>query len=207
MLDDTSVGRSVFCTHCGGPFLVPAPRPPRTIVTSAAAAERVVSPATEAAQTQVAQLTAENIGLQVELGHRRRRQQRLAMALSGVQRILAAREQLDHTLGRIGGFFIAVALCAALVVVVVSWFAVGALSVWLAAVAAAGLAGAAYLALVFYPEDSTLHSAIGRLSAKYQDAAARFDEQAALEAEQRQRLRAAEAELRRLSSELDGTAN
>lgn len=157
----------------------------------------------EAAQARVAELTAENMGLAVELSSRKRERQKLAAMLGTLRRMAEGREMLDHTLGRVGGFFVAITVGGAVFVIVASLFSPGALGIFLAVLIGSGLTGLAYLIAAFYPDDAKLFAAIGPLTVRFHEAAGCYDQQATIEAAQRQKLLTAESELHRLTAAID----
>jgi len=201
---DSGAGESTVCERCGGAFLVPAAARSREITgTSAPAAGSVSLADIEAARARAAELMAENVGLQVELSRRKRHRQRIATALAALERVYRTRQWLDQTLGRLGGFFVVTSLSAAMAFVLVSFFSPGAAGYLLALIAGLGISGAAYLLIAFYPDDATVQSALGPLAARFHAAAASYDEQAKVEAAQRQSLLAAEVEVHRLTAAID----
>lgn len=204
-LNDDCSGQSTTCTSCGGTFVAPAPRVAASPASSGATpqAGSVTLADVEAAQARVTDLMAENVGLAVELSRRKRERQKLAAMLGTLRRMDEGREMLDHTLGRVGGFFVAITVGGAVLVILCSPFSPGALGYFLAVLIGSGLTGLAYLIAAFYPDDAKLAEAIGPLTVRFHEAASRYDQQAAIESAQRQKLLAAESELHRLTAAID----
>lgn len=204
-LRDDCAGQTTTCTSCGGVFVAPVPRPAAaaTATQTAPQAGSVTLADVEAAQARVDELTAENVGLSVELSRRKRQRQKLAAMLGTLRHMDEAREMLDHTLGRVGGFFVAITVGGAVLVILCSPFSPGALGYFLAMLVGSGLTGLAYLVAAFYPDDAQLAEAIGPLTIRFHEAARNYDQQAALESAQRQQLLAAETELHRLTAAID----
>lgn len=204
-LADDCAGQTIACTCCGGAFIAPAPRKVRAAEALVAGPQpgSVTLADIAAAQSRVSELTAENVGLSVELARRKRARLKLAAMLSTARRIHEGRDMLDQTLGRRGGFFVAMTVGGAVLVVLASPFSPGALAYFWAILIGAGLTGLAYLMLAFYPDDATLAEALGPLTVRFHEAARSYDRQAAVEAAQRQTLLAAETELHRLTAAID----
>ncbi len=154
----------------------------------------------ERAKAHRAALAAENVALQVDLARQKRRRQLLAARLSSLELFQSTREILDHTFGRNGGFFIAVTLGPAVLVLLSSVFSPSALGYVLVILAGIILAAVAYLPFSFFPEDEKLALAIPRVTEKLKEAAVLHERLAVEEATQRERLTAAAREYERLTA-------
>ena len=76
----------------------------------------------ERARQRFTQVTAENVGLQVDLARQKRRRQRCSASLSSLELFQSTRQTLDHTFGRNGGLLVAATLGPALLVLLASPF-------------------------------------------------------------------------------------
>jgi hypothetical protein len=157
----------------------------------------------EQARLKLAELTAANVGSRLELERHKRRKRRQTRRLSVLEFFQSSREVLDHSFGRIGGFFIAIVAVPALLVLlasVVSPSAIGYLTV-----IALGIASAAcvYALVAFYPDDDALRRSIPDLLERLRETTVGHDQLAADEAAQRERIVAAEDDFRRIKEALE----
>ena len=200
-------GRSTRCPGCLAEFVVPG-TPTNTSAEQVCAVMTPlagkVSPAdVERAKVRFDELSAENVGLQVKLARQKRRRQRQAARLSAIELFQSGREMLDHSFGRNGGMFIAVALVPAVLVLMTSVFSPSALGYLLVILVGMILAAAAYIPFSFYPEDEALAAALPRVAETLKEATTAYERLAAEESEHRERLEAAAAEYRRLKTALE----
>ena len=200
-------GQRTKCPKCSDDFVIPG----TAATTSATPVCAVVAPVegkvTEADLKRAGEifdrLTAENVGLQVELARRARRRNQLAARLGWLRRFQAGRQTLDHTVGRGGGFFLSVTLGAAASVVLFSLFQLSAFGYFFVAVMGMLAAGAAYIPFSYYPDDAKLALANPRLAEKLAEAGQLHDQLAAEEVGHGEKLSAAEDEFRRVKAALE----
>jgi hypothetical protein len=195
------------CPTCGDDFVIPGTARAQTatpICAVLAPVEGQVNEADLARAREIFQrLTAENVGLQVELARRQRTARRLSTRLEWLKRFQSGRQALDHTVGRGGGFFLVVTLGAAAFMVFFSLFSLSAFGYFFVAVLGMLAAGAAYLPFSYYPDDVKLALAIPRLAEKRAEADKLHERLAADEARHREKLAAAEGEYRRVKTALE----
>jgi Restriction endonuclease len=157
----------------------------------------------EQAKLKLAELTTANVGARLELERYKRRKRRQARRISILEFFQSSREVLDHSFGRIGGFFITIVAAPALLVLAASLVSPSAIGILL--VIALGMATAAcvYAFVAFYPDDDALARAIPGLLERLRDTTIRHDELAADEAAQRERIAVAEHDFRRIKEALE----
>lgn len=202
LLPDDCGGRSTKCPECGDNFVIPGTGSPASATPVCAVLAPVEGQVSEAdlkrAGDVFQRLTAENVGRQVELARRERRARQLASRLAWLKRFQSGRQALDHSLGRIGGFCLAVTLGAVMPIVLFSLFSLSPFGYFVVAVLGMLVAGTLYLPFSYYPDDVRLGTLIPPLAEKIADANRLRDQLAAEEASHRQTLSAAEEEYQRL---------
>ena len=147
-------------------------------------------------------MTAENVGLQVDLARQRRRRRRHSASLSSLELFQSTRQTLDHTFGRNGGLLVAATLGPAILVLLASPFSPSALGYLLIILIGISLAGLAYLPFSFYPEDDVLEAAIPRAAERLKEASVAYERMASDEEAQRETVTAAQAEYERIKAAL-----
>jgi hypothetical protein len=152
------------------------------------------------AQAAVERLTAENVGLEVELARRARRRRVLAARAQWLARFHAGRRALDDTVTRLGGLALFVTLGGAVLLTLASLLSLSAFACFVAAVLGMALAAAAYLPFSYVPDDARLARWLPGMRAKAAQAASLYDQLAADVAARRERLAAAEAEFARIKA-------
>jgi hypothetical protein len=204
-------GQTTRCPSCLQNFVIPLGPPTASFAAPTTQTVSVLAvPPTEEdqpteadlklAQERFEQLTAENVGLQVELARRLRARNRLAQRGRWLKRFQAGRERLDHSIGRRGGFFVLITLAPALAIVLFSLFGVSAFSYAAVAFMAMLVAGVAYVPFSFYPDDVQLAQWIPQEQERLGEASTVVEQLASAEAEQRSRLEAAEQEYQRIKA-------
>jgi Restriction endonuclease len=197
-------GRTTKCPRCGDDFVIPGPAAANMATPICAVLAPVEGKVTEAdvahAKDVFDRLTAENVGLQVELARRQGRRDRLAARLAWLERFQAGRRALDHMVGRGGGFFLAVTLGAAAFMVLASLFPLSAFGYFFAAVMGMIGAGAAYVPFSSYPDDLKLSLAIKRLTEKLAEADKLHDPLADEQQRLAEKLSAADDEYQRVKA-------
>ncbi len=207
LIPENCGGQTTKCPSCGDDFVIP----PTATTTSATPVCAVLAPVAgkvseadlKRAREVLAGLTAQNVGLQVELARRDRRRNQLAGRLKWLERFQAGRRSLDHTVGRGGGFFLAVTIGPAAFMVLASLFSLSAFGYFFVAVLGMLAAGAAYIPFSYYPDDAKLALLIPRLAEKMAEAGKVHDQLAGEEARHREKLAAADEEHRRVKAALE----
>ncbi len=216
-------GRATKCPQCSGSFLIPdvvvavpagnpaAPSAP-VVPNLATPASLPIAPAepppvTEAqvhrAEEIYQQLATENIALQVELAKRQRRARRLATVVTWLRRFQAGRKRLDHSTGRVGGYFPAITLATVLwVMVVTSLVSLGGFGFFTVICLGLIASTVAYMPFSYYPDDARLATLLHQRQAKLAEAQQAADTLAMEEAAQRARLDQAEQEFQTLKRAL-----
>jgi hypothetical protein len=199
-------GQSARCPNCLAMFVIPGTAIEEATAPICAVAAPVAGQVTDAdlerARQHFTQVTAENVGLQVDLARQKRRRQRYSASLSSLELFQSTRQTLDHTFGRNGGLLVAATLGPAILVLLASPFSPSALGYLLIILIGISLAGLAYLPFSFYPEDEVLAAAIPRAADRLKEATVAFERLAAEEASQREQVTAAQAEYDRLKAAL-----
>jgi hypothetical protein len=205
LLPENCGGQTTKCPGCGDSFMIPggATTAPTPVCAVLAPVEGQVSESdVKRAREIFERLTAENVGLQVELARRQRSAGQLAVRLAWLKRFQAGRRALDHTIGRVGGFAVAVTLGAVLPIVLFSVFSLSAFGYFVVAVLGTMLAGLLYLPFSYYPDDVRLALLVPQLEARQSEAQRQHAQLAGEESAQRQKLASAETEYRRLENAL-----
>jgi hypothetical protein len=199
-------GQSARCPSCLAEFVIPGTATEAATAPICAVAAPVAGQVTDAdlerAKQRFTQVTAENVGLQVDLARQRRRRQRHSASLSSLELFLSTRQTLDHTFGRNGGLLVAATVAPAILVLLAIPFSPSALGYLLIILIGITLAGLAYLPFSFYPEDEVLAASIPRVTERLKEATAAYERLAADEATQREQVTSAEAEYARLKAAL-----
>jgi hypothetical protein len=204
---DDCGGRTTKCPECQRQFVIPGASL-SSIVTAVPAVATPVSAAMspadlERARAETAQLAADDVELAAQVSLLKRRRDALARRLAILRGCSKGRQTFDETLGRIGGFFIAVALGIALVLVLASLFGPSFGGYLMVAAIGFLLTTAIYIPFAFVPDDAALAVWIERMGKSSAEASALYDQAARDEAALRERLDRAQAELRRITRELD----
>ena len=183
-------------------FVIPGTAPvvaaPPTAELAPAADVQLTETDLKRAQARFDELTAENVGLQVELARRVRLRNRQATQTTWLRRFQAGRKKLDHSIGRIGGFFATLVVAASLAMVLFSVFGLSAYGYFVVVTLTLIAAGMAYIPFSFYPDDVQLAQLLPRQEERLAEAMAAHDQLAMTEAAQRQHLIAAEEEFKRI---------
>jgi HJR/Mrr/RecB family endonuclease len=199
-------GQSARCPSCLAEFVIPGTASDQPTAPICAVAAPVAGQVTDAdlkrAKQRFTQVTAENVGLQVDLARQRRRRQRLSASLRSLELFQSTRLTLDHTFGRNGGLMVAATIGPALLVLLAIPFSPSALGYLLIILVGITLAGLAYLPFSFYPEDEVLAAAIPRVTERLKEATAAYERLAAEETTQREQVTAAETEYARIKAAL-----
>jgi hypothetical protein len=204
LLPDGCGGQTAKCPSCLADFVIPgasqSASPAPVCAVLAPAAEKVTETDLRRAREVAQQLAAEDLELHIRLTQAKRRLRRQTARLWTLESFQSGRQILDHTMGRIGGFFLAVTLGGAGLVMLASVFSPS--SVGYFVVASLGIIGAgiAYLPYSFVPADETLAPIVAELTAKVKTATIVHDQLAAEEAALREKVLAAEAEYGRLKA-------
>ncbi len=206
MLPDNCGGQTTRCPSCSDSFVIPgsgAAGSPTPVGAVLAPVEGNVTQADlKRSQDVFERLTAENVGLQLELARRQRKQLRLTRQAAWLGRFQTGRRTLDHSIGRIGGFFVTIALAPAVALVLLSVLPLSAFAYFVVAVLAMIAAGAAYLPFSFYPDDEQLAALAPRVEQALAEATREHDALAHEEAAQRAKLAEAEQEFQRVKMAL-----
>ncbi len=207
LLPEGCEGQTTRCPECGDNFVIPGSRQEAVVAPVRVESAKAENPVSEAERQRTKEaferLTAETVGLEVELARREKARRRTALKLAWAERFQRGRAKLDETVGRAGGFFVCQALGAAAAMLLVSIFSPSAFTYFAAAVLGLAAAGTAYLPFSFVPDDAQLGRLIPRLRESAAEAACQHDVLAAETAGQRQKLAKAEAEYNRVKSALD----
>ncbi len=199
-------GQSARCPSCLAAFVIPGTAVEELTAPICAVEAPVAGQVTDAdlerARQRFTQVTAENVGLQVDLSRLKRRRQRCSASLSSLELFQSTRQTLDHTFGRNGGLLVAATLAPAVLVLLAIPFSPSALGYLLIILIGISLAGLAYLPFSFYPEDEVLAAAIPRAIDRLKEATVAYDRLSAEEASQREQVTAARAEYDRIKAAL-----
>ena len=202
VLPDNCGGQTTRCPSCSDSFVIPgsgATGPPTPVCAVLAPVEGNATEADlERSREAFERLTAENVGMQVELARRQRNSQRLTRRAVWLRRFQTGRRTLDHSIGRIGGFFVTIVLAPAVALVLVSVLPLSAFGYFVAASLTMIAAGAAYLPFSFYPDDARLALLLPRTEEELAEATRYHDALAAEEAAHRARLTDAEQQYQRV---------
>jgi hypothetical protein len=203
-LPDGCGGQSAKCPICLADFVIPG-SPESTssapvCAVLAPAVERVTETDVQRAQLAAKQLAAEDLAQHIALVKIGRRLRRQMARLSTLQSFQAGREVLDHTVGRVGGFFLAITCGGAGLVVLASLFSASGFGYFVATSIGIIGAGLAYLPYSFLPTDETLAPIVARLANNVNGAKLVHEQLAAEGARLREKLLAAEAEYNRLNA-------
>jgi hypothetical protein len=208
VIADGCEGRSTRCPGCLAQFVVPGATAQEVSAELVCAvmtplAGTVTQHDLDAARSRHQKLSAENVVLQIELTRQRRRRQRQAARVRALELFQSGREMLDHSFGRTGGLFVALAIVPAVLVLLTSVFSPSALGYLLIILVGVILAAATYLPFSFYPEDNVLAAALPPATEKLAQTTTIYERLVAEESLQRERMSAAEAEYRRLQTAID----
>ncbi len=202
LLPDNCGGQTTRCPSCLQMFVIPGTAPVVAAPPTADLAPVERTELTEAdlkrAQAQFDELTAENVGLQVELSRRERLRRRRTMQTTWLRRFQAGRKTLDQSIGRIGGFFVTLVVAASLAMVLFSVFGLSAFGYFVVVTLTLIAAGVAYIPFSFYPDDVQLAQLLPRQEERLVEATAAHEQLAMTETAQRQHLVAAEEEFKRI---------
>jgi hypothetical protein len=202
LLPDNCGGQTTRCPSCLKTFVIPGAAPVVAAPPTADVAPPPEVQLTEAdlkrAQARFDELTAENVGMQVELSRRERLRNRRAVQTKWLRRFLAGRKKLDQSIGRIGGFFVTLVLAASLAMVLFSVFGLSAFGYFVVVTFTLIAAGVAYIPFSFYPDDVQLAQLLPREEERLAEVTASHEQLAMTEAAQRQHLIAAEEEFKRI---------
>lgn len=202
LLPDNCGGQTTRCPSCLQVFVIPGAAPvvaaPPTDQLAPLADETLTEADLKHAEERFNQLTAENVGLQLELSRRLRLQNQLAMQTTWLRRFRAGRKTLDESIGRIGGFFVTVVLAAALAIVLFSIVGLSAFGYFVVVVLAMIAACVAYIPFSFYPDDVQLALLLPKQDERLAEATAAYNQLVATEEAQRAHVMAAEAEFKRI---------
>jgi len=197
-------GLAAKCPSCGSDFIVPGNKP----ATVTAAVCPVLAPVVGAvtiSDVERARMASErtalaDLELHIRLTEARRRRQRQATRLSTLQLFRSGRTALDHTVGRVGGFFLALTIGASLLVLLVSLFSPSAFGYFATITIGLILSGLAYVPFSFFPEDNALGPMIAQQSAKLASASVVYEQLTAEAADMHEKLTAAQDEYQRLKT-------
>jgi hypothetical protein len=172
-LPDDCGGQSTHCPHCLKPFQITADGKaavaPTAVVASLPQASSVTPEEIERAGAKAAALASELQAAHFKLAKRHRRRQAQTARLAILRRFETGRGQLDRSVGRIGGFFVALAIGAALTVLVAHWFSVSSVGYLIAGLIGVLCAGTVYAPFAFLPSDPTLKLAIAIFQPQLED--------------------------------------
>jgi|GEM_PF-3058899 len=211
LLPDGCGGQLTRCPSCLENFIIPeiaaAAVPVAALLHGANSQAEAAPPGRDfneadlqRAQQRLDTLTAENVGLQVELARRSRNKLWLQRQVTWLKRLQAGRAWLDQSAGRIGGFFLTIAVAPAVAIVLFSVFGLSAFGYFAIACLAMIAAGAAYLPFSYFPPDEQLALLIPPAEDRLAEARSHYDLLAAGEAVHRESLAEAEAELQKIRS-------
>ena len=202
LLPDDCGGQTTRCPSCLQTFVIPGLAPvvaaPPTAQVATAADEQYSEADLQRAEERLNELTAENVGVQLELSRRLRLRNRLQTQTTWLRRFQAGRKVLDESIGRIGGFFVAIVLTAALALVLFSIIGLSAFGYFIVVVLAMIAACLVYIPFSFYPDDVQLALLLPRQEERLAEAIAAHNQLLATEAAQREHLAAADAEFKRI---------
>jgi hypothetical protein len=204
LLPDGCGGQIAKCPNCMADFVIPGGSQSALTTPVCAILAPAVEKVTEADLRRVReiaqQLAAEDLELHIRLTQMKRRLRRQSARLWTLESFQSGRQILDHTMGRVGGFFLAVTLGGAVLVLLASFFSPSGFGYF--AVASLGMIGAgiAYLPYSFVPPDEGLAPIVSQLAAKVKAATIAHDQLAAEGAALHEKLLAAEAEYARLKA-------
>jgi Restriction endonuclease len=200
-------GQRTKCPSCGDDFVIPGTAAVQVATPISAVLPPVEGQAGEADLARAREVferrTSENVGLQLELARRKRTAGRLASRHEWLKRFQSARQSLDHTVGRGGGFLLTITLGAAVSMVFFSLFSLSAFGYFVAAVLGILVAAVAYMPFSYFPDDAKLAHSVPRLAEKRAEADKLHDQLAADEAAHRDKLASADQEYRRVKSALE----
>jgi hypothetical protein len=162
--------------------------------------DRTTATDVERAALAAKQLAAEDLAKHIALLEMKRRLRRQSARLSTLQSFQSGRQVLDHTVGRVGGFFLAITCGGAALVLLSSFFSPSAFGYLAMASIGILFAGVAYLPYSFLPADETLAPIVVDLATQFKGADLLYEHSAAEGARLRETLLAAEEEYRRLKT-------
>jgi hypothetical protein len=202
LLPEGCGGQRTKCPSCMADFVIPGSGES----TSGAAACAVLAPGADKitetelrrAESEAKQLAADDLALHIRLTDMKRRLRRQTTRLSMFESFQSGRQILDHTMGRVGGFFLAITVGGAAAVLLSSFFSPSGFGFFVAA--SLGIIGAwvAYLPYSFVPADETLAPIVTELAAIAKAANIVYEQLATEGATLREKLLAADAEYSRL---------
>ncbi|MBI3838703.1 MAG: restriction endonuclease [Planctomycetia bacterium] len=202
LLPDGCGGQTAKCPSCLADFVIPGSSETDSSAPVCAVlaprADKITETDVQRAQLEVKQLAAEDLALHIRLTEMNRRLRRQAVRLSTLQSFQSGRQILDHTMGRAGGFCLAVTAGGAAPVLLASFFSPSAFAYFV--VASLGMIGAGivYLPYSFVPADGRLAPIVAELATKVKGANILYEQVAAEGAALAAKLSAAEAEYSRL---------
>ena len=204
LLPDGCGGQSAKCPSCMADFVIPGSGESTSTAPVCAVLAPVAGKVTETdvrrARLEAEQLAADDLAQHVGLLHMKRRLRRQTARLSTLQSFQSGRHFLDYTLGRVGGFFVAITAGGAGPVLVASFVSPSAFGYFVVASLGMIAAGIVYLPYSFVPADETLAPIVAELAAKVKSATMLCEQAAGEEASLRAKLSAAEAEFGRLKA-------
>ncbi len=197
-------GQRAKCPECLKDFVIPGAVPVAPAVSICAVAVPDVRTVTEGdvdhARSEAAALAAEHVSLCAHLAQVGRRRRRQESVLASLRTLQSSRETLDHSLGRVGGFCIAVTLGGAGLTLLASPFASSALTYMTVIFIGMLAGGTAYMPFSFLPGDEKLSPLVEQWTQTVRETNALYDPIAAQEATLSAKLSAAEAEYVRLKT-------
>jgi hypothetical protein len=210
LLPDGCGGQLTRCPSCLANFLipeVPTATIPVATVLNGAPSQAAAPPGPEfneadlkRAQQRFDTLTAENVGLQVELARRARQLRHREQQTAWLKRFQTGRTWLDHSAGRIGGFFITIAVAPALAIVLFSVLGLSVFGYFSIACLAMIAAGCAYVPFSYFPPDEQLAQLIPQAEDRLAETRSQYELLVAGEAVHRESLAEAEIDLARIRS-------
>lgn len=210
LIAEDSGGHSAKCPGCLTEFVIPGgSRPPvaQAVMMAEPAAGTVTVTDVERARLLAERSAAEHLPAHIQLVEANRRWQRLSRKLSTLKLFQSGRQTLDHSVGRIGGFCLAVTIGGAVLVLLTNLFSASALGYLIAALVGILIAGAVYMPFSFLPDDPTLAAAMVRMGSKLEAASLARDQCVAAEAGLQAKLSAAQAEYGRLKAAFESRLN
>ena len=214
-----TVGQPTKCPRCGHDFVIPGDQEHQPALVCAVLADdaspggntstSAVEQNVTAAELALAKAfwearSAENVELLAERKRCHRWRRFCTAQYQSASIMQNGRRSLDYTVGRRGGFFLALTMFPAVLVLLASIISPSALGYLLVMLFGIVLAGTAYLLFIHFPDDVRLTTAIPRLATRLAEANQALALANAREAEQRLQLAAAEAEYKRLQTAFEG---
>ncbi len=166
----------------------------------APAADKITETDLRRARLEAEQLAAEDLAKHIGLTEMKRRLRRQTARLSTLESFQSGRQILDHTMGRVGGFCLAITAGGAAPVLLASFFSPSAFGYFVVASLGTIGSGIVYLPYSFLPTDETLAPIVAELATKVKGANILYEQLAAEGSALRAKLLAAEAEYSRLKA-------